>query len=38
MAFPAVYTPIKMLQFVKDYDWSCTAFVTNEIVIDVCGS
>ena len=38
MAFPAVCTPIKMLHFVKEYDWSSTAFVTNEIVIDVCGS
>ena len=24
---------IKMLYFVKEYDWSCTAFVTNEFVI-----
>jgi len=25
--------PIKMLHFVKECDWSCTVFVTNDFVI-----
>jgi hypothetical protein len=33
IGFSCCMYPIKMLHFVKEYDWSCTAFVTNEFVI-----